>query len=108
MAAPKMWLKKDDLVEVIAGREKGKKGKVLRVFPDEMKVTIEKLNICKRHLKATGANKQGGIVEKESKIHLSNVMLLDNDGKRTRVKWKRLDDGKRVRVAARTGEVIDK
>jgi len=108
MPAPKMWLKKDDLVEVISGREKGKKGKVLAVFPDQLKVTIEKLNLYKRHLKPSGANKQGGIVEKEGKIHASNVMLLDNDGKRTRVKWKRLDDGKRVRVAVRNDEVIDK
>lgn len=104
----KLWLKKDDLVEVISGREKGKKGKILAVFPEDERVTIEKLNMYKRHTKASGANKQGGILEKEGKIHISNVMLLDNEGKRTRVKWKRLEDGKRVRVAARTGEVVDK
>lgn len=108
MAATRLSVKKDDLVEVISGREKGKKGKVLAVFPDEERVTIEKLNMVKRHLKPSQANKQGGIVEKEGKLHVSNVMLLDDNGKRTRVKWKRLDDGKRVRVAARTGEVIDK
>lgn len=107
MAATKLSVKKDDLVEVISGREKGKKGKVLAVFPGEEKVTIEKLNMLKRHLKPSQANKQGGIVEKEGKLHVSNVMLIDSEGKRTRVKWKRLDDGKRVRVAARTGEVID-
>ncbi len=108
MAAPRLSVKKDDLVEVISGREKGKKGKVLAVFPGEERVTIEKLNMVKRHLKPSQANKQGGIVEKEGKLHVSNVMLLDDNGKRTRVKWKRLDDGKRVRIAARTGEVIDK
>ncbi len=107
MAAPKISVKKDDLVEVVSGREKGKKGKVLAVFPDEERVTIEKLNMLKRHLKPSQANKQGGIVEKEGKLHVSNVMLIDSEGKRTRVKWKRLEDGKRVRVAARTGEVID-
>lgn len=107
MAAPKFSVKKDDLVEVVSGREKGKKGKVLAVFPDEERVTIEKLNMLKRHLKPSQANKQGGIVEKEGKLHVSNVMLIDSEGKRTRVKWKRLEDGKRVRVAARTGEVID-
>lgn len=104
----KMNVKKDDLVEVISGREKGKKGKVLAVFPDEDRITIEKLNMVKRHLKPSQANKQGGIVEKEGKMHISNVMLIDSDGKRTRVKWKTLDDGKRVRIAARSGEVIDK
>lgn len=104
----KMSVKKDDLVEVISGREKGKKGKVLAVFPVEDRITIEKLNMVKRHLKPSQANKQGGIVEKEGKLHISNVMLLDSEGNRTRVKWKTLEDGKRVRVAARTGEVIDK
>ncbi len=107
MAAPKFSVKKDDLVEVISGREKGKKGKVLAVFPSEERITIEKLNMLKRHLKPSQANKTGGIIEKEGKLHVSNVMLIDSEGKRTRVKWKRLDDGKRVRVAARTGEVID-
>ncbi len=107
-ARSKLWIKKDDLVEIISGRERGKKGKVLAVFPDEDRVTIEKLNMVKRHTKASEKVKQGGILEKEGKLHVSNVMVLDNDGKRTRVKWKKLEDGKRVRVAARTGEVLDK
>jgi large subunit ribosomal protein L24 len=108
MARTKQWIKKDDLVEIISGRERGKKGKVLAVFPEEERVTIEKLNMVKRHTKASQQNKQGGILEKEAWMHISNVMLLDNDGKRTRVKWKKLEDGKRVRIAARTGEVLDK
>lgn len=103
----KLHLKKDDLVEVIAGREKGKKGKILAVFAEEGRVTVEKLNMVKRHTKPSGQNKQGGIVEKESKMDISNVMLLDNDGKKTRIKWKRLEDGKRVRVGVRSGEVLD-
>ena len=109
MSAVKLKLKKDDIVEVIAGREKGKKGKILVLYPDERKLTVEKLNMVKRHTKPSAQNKQGGIVEKESRLSISNVMLVcDKCGKGVRVKRKKLEDGKRVRVCVKCGEVMDK
>lgn len=109
MAQVKLKVKKDDLVEVIAGREKGKKGKVLALFPDEGRVTVEKLNMVKRHTRPSAQNKQGGIVEKEGRMAISNVMVVcDKCGKGVRVKRKKLEDGKRVRVCVKCGEVLDK
>ena len=104
------WLvKKDDIVQVVAGRERGKKGKVLALFPEEDRITVEKLNMYKRHMKPTQQNKQGGIVEKEGKLHMSNVLLVcDKCGKGVRVKKKKLEDGNRVRVCMKCGEVMDK
>ena len=105
----KLHLKKDDIVQVVAGKEKGKKGKVLALFPGEFRVTIEKLNMVKRHLKPDKKNTQGGIVEKEAKINISNVMLVcDKCGKGVRTRRKKLEDGKRVRACKKCGEVIDK
>ncbi len=109
MSAIKLKLKKDDIVEVIAGREKGKKGKILMLYPDDAKLTVEKLNMVKRHTKPSAQNKQGGIVEKEGRLAISNVMLVcDKCGKGVRVKRKQLEDGKRVRVCIKCGEVMDK
>ncbi len=109
MRGIKLKLKKDDIVEVIAGREKGKQGKILALFPDEGRLTIEKLNMLKRHTKPSAQNKQGGIVEKEGRMAISNVMLAcDKCGKGVRVKRKKLEDGKRVRVCVKCGEVMDK
>jgi len=109
MSAIKLKLKKDDIVEVIAGREKGKKGKILMLYPDDRKLTVEKLNMVKRHTKPSAQNKQGGIIEKESRLSISNVMLVcDKCGKGVRVKRKKLEDGKRVRVCVTCGEVMDK
>ena len=105
----KLHLKKDDIVQVITGKEKGKKGKVLAIFPGEQRVTIEKLNMVKRHMKGDGKTRQPGIIEKESKIHISNVLLVsDKAGKGVRTKMKKLEDGKRVRVCVKTGDVLDK
>jgi len=105
----KLHLKKDDIVQVIAGKEKGKKGKVLALFPEESRLTIEKLNMLKRHVKPDKKNTQGGIVEREGKMALSNVLLVcDKCGKGVRVRRKRLEDGKRVRACKKCGEVIDK
>lgn len=105
----KLHLKKDDIVQVIAGKEKGKKGKVLAVFADEERLTVEKLNMVKRHMKGDGKTRQPGIIEKESKIHISNVLLVsDKVGKGVRTKLKKLEDGKRVRVCMKTGDVLDK
>ena len=109
MSSVKLKLKKDDIVEVTAGREKGKKGKILAIFPDNGKVTVEKLNMLKRHTKPSAQNKQGGIVEKEGKLDISNVMLVcDKCGKGVRIKRKKLEDGKRVRICVKCGDVIDK
>jgi len=104
------WLvKKDDIVQVTTGRERGKKGKVLALYPEEDRITVEKLNMYKRHMKPTAQNKQGGIMEKEGKLHMSNVLLVcDKCGKGVRVKKKKLEDGTRVRVCMKCGEVMDK
>ena len=109
MSGIKLKLKKDDIVEVIAGREKGKKGKILTLYPDAGKLTVEKLNMVKRHTKPSAQNKQGGIIEKEGRLAISNVMLVcDKCNKGVRVKRKQLEDGKRVRVCIKCGEVMDK
>jgi len=105
----KFNLKKDDIVQVLSGKEKGKKGKILALFPESGKVTIEKLNMLKRHMKSDGKSRQAGIVEKEGSIHISNVLVVcDKCGKGVRVKRKKLEDGKRVRVCRRCEEVIDR
>ncbi|MBT3183413.1 MAG: 50S ribosomal protein L24 [Nitrospina sp.] len=105
----KLHLKKDDIVQVISGKEKGKKGKVLAIFPGELRVTIEKLNMVKRHMKGDGKSRQPGIIEKEGKVHISNVLLVsDKVGKGVRTKMKKLEDGKRVRVCVKTGDVLDR
>ena len=105
----KFQVKKDDIVEVVAGKEKGKKGKVLALFPGEDRVQVEKLNMVKCHKKPTQKNNQGGIVEKEGKIHISNVLVVsDKVGRGVRTKYKKLEDGKRVRVCRKSGEIIDK
>tara|TARA_B100000686_G_scaffold340682_1_gene416753 strand:+ start:2897 stop:3223 length:327 start_codon:yes stop_codon:yes gene_type:complete len=102
-------LRKDDIVQVIAGKEKGKKGKIMALFPEQGRLQIEKLNIFKRHVKADQKNNQGGIVEREGKINVTNVLLVcDRCGKGVRIKRKKLEDGKRVRMCCSCGEVIDK
>jgi large subunit ribosomal protein L24 len=104
-------IKSEDTVIVISGKDKGKQGKVLRVDPKNEKVFVEGLNIIKRHTKAQQnsptAQQQSGIIEKEAGIHVSNVALIDpKDGKPTRVGTE-LVDGRRVRVARRSGTRID-
>jgi large subunit ribosomal protein L24 len=102
----KLSIKKNDRVMVIAGREKGKIGKVLKVFPEKGRVLVEKINMIKRHAKATKAG-QGGIMEKEAPLHASNVMIMcAKCGKTVRVGHKQLEDGNRVRVCAKCGEEI--
>ena len=105
----KLQLKKDDIVEVIAGKEKGKKGKILAIYPAQERITVEKLNMVKRHTKGDGKSRQSAIIEKEGAIHISNVLLVsDKVGKGVRTKLKKLADGKRVRVCSKTGDVLDK
>jgi large subunit ribosomal protein L24 len=102
-------VRKGDTVMVVAGKERGKKGKVLRVIPEKGRVVVERLNLIKKHQKPTQKIRQGGIIEREGSIHLSNVMLVDpGSDKPTRVGMKALSDGKKVRVARRSGEMLDK
>lgn len=106
--ARKTHIRKGDIVQVIAGHEKGKTGKVLKVLKEENRVLVEKLNMVKRHTKPTQANQQGGIMEREGKIHISNVMPVDPKTSRpSRVRRKRLEDGARVRVTQQSGELLD-
>ena len=109
-AFKKTRIKKGDTVMVIAGREKGKTGKVLNVFPSVGKVTVEKLNIIKRHSKPTQKHKQGGILEREAPLSISNVMIYSQGvQKASRVGIKLLDDGRRVRVLRKSPEeILDK
>jgi len=93
----------------VAGKERGKKGKVLRVIPEKGRVVVERINMIKKHQRPTQKLRQGGIIEREGAIHLSNVMLVDpGSDKPTRVGMKALSDGKKVRVARRSGEMLDK
>jgi large subunit ribosomal protein L24 len=94
-------------VIVVAGRDKGKKGSVLKMLPKEGRAIVQGVNVAKRHTKQS-ASTQGGIVSKEMPIHVSNIAHVDpSDNKPTRIGYKMLDDGSRVRVAKRSGEVID-
>ena len=100
-------VKKGDRVVVTAGRDKGKSGEVLRVYPSESRVLIAGVNIIKRHQRQS-ARVQGGIVSKEAPVHLSKVAHLDpKNGGPTRIGFKRLEDGRLVRFAKKSGEVID-
>ena len=101
---PKMKIKKNDTVIILSGDEKGKTGVVKQALPKENKVVVEGLNMVKRHTKPSQTN-PGGIVSKEAAIHVSNVALVSN-GKATKVGYKTVD-GKKVRVARKTGDVID-
>ena len=102
-------VRKGDTVIVVAGKERGKKGKVLRVIPEKGRVVVERINMIKKHQRPTQKIRQGGIIEREGSIHLSNVMLVDpGSNKPTRVGMKALSDGKKVRVARRSGEMLDK
>jgi len=104
----KLHVKKDDTVIVITGKDKGKKGRVLAAYPRENRVLIEGVNLVKKHAKPSQANPQGGILNQEAPIHASNVMLVDpKSGKATRVGYKVLENGEKVRVAKKSGEVID-
>ncbi|MDR0880826.1 MAG: 50S ribosomal protein L24 [Clostridioides sp.] len=101
-----MRVKKDDTVVVIAGKDKGKKGRVLNVNPKTNKVVVEGVNVITKHQKPTAMNQQGGIINKEAAIHISNVMPFDGEvGKGVRVRHE-IQDGKKVRVSAKSGKVL--
>jgi len=105
--AEKFSVKKGDKVVVLAGKDKGRTGEIVRVLREDRRAVVSGVNMVKRHTKASQGD-QGGIVEKEASIHLSNIAIQDpKDGKATRVGYKQLDDGRKVRVARRSGEVID-
>ncbi len=100
-------IKKGDRVVVVAGRDKGKTGEVRQVIPDEDRAIVAGVNLVRRHTKQT-AQSEGGILTKEAPIHLSNIAVADpKSGKPTRVGFKTLDDGRKVRVAKRSGDLID-
>ncbi len=100
-------IKKGDKVVVLAGRDKGRSGEVLRVIPTEERAVVRGVNVVKRHTRQS-ASQEGGIISKEATIHLSNLAVADpKDGKATRVGFKVLDDGRKVRVAKRSGDLID-
>jgi len=102
-----MKVRKDDEVAVLTGREKGKTGKIVKVFPDDETVLVQGLNMVKRHTRPT-QGRPGGIVEKEAPIHVSNVALIDpKDRKPTKVGYKTVD-GRKLRFARRSGEMIDR
>lgn len=103
----KLKIKKGDKVVVLAGRDKGKQGEVLKVLPAENRAVVHGVNIVRRHQKQT-AKAEGGIIAKEAPIHVSNLAIEDpKDGQPSRVGFKILDDGRKVRFAKRSGEVID-
>ena len=100
-------IKKGDKVVVITGKDRGKTGEVIRVIPDENRAVVRGVNIARRHQRQT-ASAQGGIVTKEMPIHLSNVAIADpRDGKPTRVGFRKAPDGRKVRYAKLSGDVID-
>jgi large subunit ribosomal protein L24 len=102
-------VRRDDTVLVLTGRDRGKKGRVIRVFPEAGRALVEKINMVKRHSKPTQQLPQGGVVEKEATIHLSNLQVICNKcGKPTRVGVKALAGGKKARICKKCGEILDK
>jgi len=99
-------IRKGDTVIVVAGRDKGKTGEVIRMMPAESRAVVRGVNVVRRHQRQT-AREQGGIVTKEMPIHVSNIALTDSNGKATRVGFRFAADGRKVRFAKRTGDTID-
>jgi large subunit ribosomal protein L24 len=103
----KLKIKKGDKVVVLAGRDKGSRGEVVKVFPSENRAVVEGVNMVRRHQKQS-ASQEGGIISKEASINVSNLAIEDpKDGEPSRIGYKILDDGRKVRFAKRSGEVID-
>ena len=101
-------IRKSDTVEIIAGKDKGKRGKVLRVVRDTDRVVVEGINVAKRHQRPTPQSPQGGIIEKEMPLDLSNVMIVDpKTDKPTRIRMGQNDAGKKIRIAVRSGAELD-
>lgn len=109
MSKPKLHVKRNDVVKVISGKEKGKTGKILKAFPEKNRVIIEHLNMIKKHTKRRSQGQGGGIIEREGTIHVSNVMLVCPSCKQaTRIAKKFLEDGSKVRCCKKCGEVVDR
>jgi large subunit ribosomal protein L24 len=103
-----MRLKKNDTVRVITGEDKGKEGRILKVFPDKGRIIVEKVNLIKRHTRPSKSLPQGGIIEKEAPINATNVMLVcPKTGKPTRIGSQVLSDGSRARVSRKSGDMIN-
>jgi len=100
-----MYLKSGMTVKVIRGNHKGKEGKILRILKDRNRVIVEGVNLIKKHTKPSQENPKGGIVEREGSLHVSNVMYI-HGGEPTRIGFKKLEDGSKVRVAIKNGEEI--
>jgi len=108
MSKPKVHIKRGDTVQVVAGKEKGKKGKVLLVSPSSQKVIVEALNMMTRHERPSQTNPQGGLVQKEAPMHVSNLMVVCSKcGQPARIGRQVLADGSKVRVCKRCSEIID-
>ena len=101
-----MKIKKGDTVQIISGNEVGKSGRIIKIFHNKNKIVVEGLNMVKKHARPTQENPQGGILEKEAAIHISNVMFIVG-GTPTRIGYKTLKDGRKVKYSKRTGEVIN-
>jgi large subunit ribosomal protein L24 len=102
-------IRKGDQVEVISGEDKGKRGEVVSVLPKENRALVQGVRLVTRHQKPRGVGQPGGIVEQEAPVHLSKLALIDpKTDQRTRVGFRRLEDGRKVRFARRSGEVIDR
>lgn len=109
MSRPYFRIKKNDEVEVITGKEKGKRGKVLKAILKKERVVVEKVNLIKRHTRPGARSRQGGIVEMEGPLHISNIMLICSKCDRAaKVGYKILDDQRKVRHCKRCGEILDK
>jgi large subunit ribosomal protein L24 len=109
MRQGRTYLKKDDQVEVIAGKDKGRVGKILKVLPEADQAVVERINMIKRHTKPTEMNQQGQIVEREAPIHVSNLQLICPECTKTgRIGKKILEDGTKVRFCKSCGESIEK
>ena len=108
MQKNKCQIRKDDKVKILAGKDKGKIGKVLRVLKEDQRIVVEKINIIKKHVRPGAQHRQGGIIESEGPIHSSNVVLICNKCMaQVRIKMKRLEDGKKKRVCRKCSEMID-
>ena len=109
MIVQKFHIKKNDLVMVVNGKESGKSGRILKVLPEKGKVIIEKINFIKRHTRPHGKQRQGGILEKEAPLHVSNVMLLcEKCNKPVRIGHRVVEGTKKARYCRKCGEIFDK
>lgn len=108
MIKNKCHIKKDDKVKIIAGKDKGKIGKVLSIKGKDSRIVVENINMIKKHARPSAKHRQGGIIETEAPIHWSNLLLICSKCvKPARIKMKRLEDGKKIRVCRKCNEIID-